>query len=65
MAIEFLDGAKEAALRAVAKAIDAGVDTLQAKALTNLAQVLSWAGKQTEAAPLAAKAVEINRLRDR
>ena len=47
-------------LPAVAKVIDAGVDApLQAKALTNLAQVLSWAGKQTEAAPLAAKAVEI------
>lgn len=58
--LNFSDGAKEAALRAVAKVIDAGVDApLQAKALTNLAQVLSWAGKQTEAAPLAAKAVEI------
>ena len=33
--------------------------SLQAQALTNLAQVLSWAGKQSEAAPLALKAIEI------
>ncbi len=32
---------------------------LQARALTNLAQVLSWAGKQDEAGPLAVKAVQL------
>ncbi len=32
---------------------------LQARALTNLAQVLSWAGKQEEAGPLAVEAVRL------
>lgn len=51
---------KKIAIDEVARTIDASVDlALQANALTNLAQVLSWAGKQKEAGPLAAKALEI------
>ena len=47
-------------LEKVGVAIDASVDVeVQASALTNLAQVLSWAGKQDEAAPLAVKALQL------
>lgn len=58
--LRFQQSEKERVLDSVGGMIDASVNPpLQAKALTNLAQVLSWAGKQEEAAPLAAKAVEI------
>lgn len=41
------------------------VDTeLQARALTNLAQVLSWAGKQAEAGPIAVEAVRLRSAAD-
>lgn len=53
-------GWSDSAVETVSRRIDASVDTeLQARALTNLAQVLSWAGKQQEAGPIAEKAVRL------
>lgn len=58
--LAFTESEKRAALELSSREIGQSVDqSLQAKALTNLAQVLGWAGKQSEAAPLALKAVEI------
>ena len=58
--VAFTEPEKRAALELSSREIGQSVDqSLQAKALTNLAQVLGWAGKQSEAAPLALKAVEI------
>jgi tetratricopeptide (TPR) repeat protein len=46
----------------VTKRIESRIDPeLQARALTNLAQVLSWAGKQLEAGPIAELAVALRR----
>jgi tetratricopeptide (TPR) repeat protein len=51
----------EASIALASRRIESRVDVeLQSRALTNLAQVLSWAGKQEEAGPIAAEA---NRLR--
>jgi tetratricopeptide (TPR) repeat protein len=48
----------EDSIALVSRRIESRIDTeLQARALTNLAQVLSWAGKQEEAGPLAEQAV--------
>lgn len=58
--LKYSEVQKQQALDLAAANVDSSVDApLQAKALSNLAQVLSWAGKQSEAAPLAAKALEI------
>ncbi len=49
---------RDGALAAVSRKIEARIDPdFQSRALTNLAQVLSWAGKQEEAGPLALQAV--------
>ncbi len=50
------DASIEEATRNIESRIDAD---LQARALTNLAQVLGWAGKQEEAGPLAMRAVQL------
>ena len=50
----------EDAVAQASRRIESRIDTaLQARALTNLAQVLSWAGKQEEAGPLSMLAVEL------
>ncbi len=59
-ALGFSDKELNEVLDRVAGRVDRIIDQeLQSRALTNLAQVLSWAGKQTEAALLALKAIEI------
>lgn len=51
---------REPAVERVSAEIAAGVDAeLQARGLTNLAQVLGWAGKQEEAGPVALQAVRL------
>ncbi len=50
----------EEAIALVSRRIESRIDVeLQTRALTNLAQVLSWAGKQEEAGPLAEQAVRL------
>lgn len=51
---------QEEAIAEVSRRIESRIDAdLQTRALTNLAQVLSWAGKQEEAGPLAILAVQL------
>lgn len=53
------------AIAAAGRRIMSRVDPeLQARALTNLAQVLSWAGKQDEAVPIAKQAVQLRERAD-
>ncbi len=53
-------GRDERAIARASRRIESRIDSeLQARALTNLAQVLSWAGKQQEAGPLAEQAIRL------
>ena len=53
---------REQAVAEVSRTIEARLEPeLQARALTNLAQVLNWADKDAEAGPLAAQAVQLRR----
>lgn len=50
----------EEAIASASRRVESRIDAeLYARALTNLAQVLSWAGKQREAGPLAQRAVQL------
>ncbi len=51
---------RESAIATASRRVESTIDPeLQSRALTNLAQVLSWAGKQAEAGPIAAQAVRV------
>lgn len=56
---------RDEAVRTASQQIESQIDPrLQARALTNLAQVLSWAGKQNEAGPIAVQAVQLRAQHD-